>query len=122
MRQVNMIIIEDNDDDLLLMNMALEDAGYEPSYICVQDPAEFKEVLQDSKWQLVISDHRLPTFSAPAALELLKESGRNLPLIIVSGTIDEKLAAKLIANGAEAYIDKWDLKHLPSAVERALAH
>jgi DNA-binding NtrC family response regulator len=86
------IIIEDNEDDLLLMIMALENVGYEPSYTCVQDRTELETGLQDSKWQLVISDHRLPTFNAPEALEVLKESGRNLPIIIVSGTVTSSAA------------------------------
>jgi len=121
MRQVKVIIIEDNEDDLLLIIMALENAGYEPLYTCVQSRSELEDALRDRKWQLVISDHRLPNFSAPEALKVLKESGRNLPIIIVSGTMDEKLGAQLIANGAETYIEKWDLKHLPLAVERALS-
>ncbi len=121
MSQVNVIIVEDNEDDLLLMIMALENAGYVPSYTCVKTRSELEAALQDEKWQLVISDHRLPAFSAPKALEVLKESGRNLPCIIVSGTMDEKLGAQLVENGAEAYIEKWDLTHLPPAVERALS-
>ncbi len=121
MKQVNVIIVEDNEDDLLLMIIALEKAGYAPRYINVQTRSELETALLDEQWQLIISDHSMPAFSAPEALEVLQESGRNLPCIIVSGTIDERLGAKLIESGAKHYIEKWDLKKLPPAVESVLA-
>ncbi len=121
MTQLNVIIVEDNEDDLLLNLIALKKAGYAPDYIHVQTRSELEAALQDEQWQLVISDHAMPRFSAPEALQVLKESGRNLPFIIVSGTIEEELAAKLIERGAEDYIEKRDLTQLPPVVERLLA-
>jgi CheY-like chemotaxis protein len=96
---LNVIIVEDNEDDLLLMLIALKNGGYAPNYTQVQTRSELEAALLDEQWQLVISDHVMPQFSAPEALEVLKESGRNLPFIIVSGTIEEKLAATLVENG-----------------------
>ncbi len=121
MKQINVIIVEDNEDDLLLMLISLKKAGYAPTYTHVQTRSELEAALQDIQWQLIISDHVMPHFSAPEALQVLKESGRNLPFIIVSGTIEEKLAAKLIETGAEGYIGKSNLTQLPPAVERVLA-
>ncbi len=121
MIKLNVIIIEDNADDLLLMLIALKKAGYAPTYTHVQTRSELEAALQGKLWQLIISDHAMPHFSAPEALQVLKESGRNLPFIIVSGTIEEKLAAKLIEAGAEYYIEKRNLTQLPPAVERVLA-
>ncbi len=121
MKSLNTIIVEDNEDDLLLILLALKKAGYEPNYIHVQTRPELEAALQNMQWQLVISDHAMPCFSAPEALEVLKESGRDLPFIIVSGTIEESFAADLIKNGAEGYIDKRNLAGLPPVVERVLA-
>ncbi len=121
MTELNVIIAEDNEDDLLLMLIALKNAGYAPIYTQVQTCSELEAALQDEQWQLVISDHVMPQFSAPEALEVLKESGRDLPFIVVSGTIEEEFAAKLIESGAEFYIDKRCLKQLPPAIEHVLA-
>jgi len=121
MTKLNAIIVEDNEDDLLLVLIALRKAGYVPNYTHVQTRSELEAALQGEHWQLVISDHAMPCFSAPEALEVLKISGRNLPFIIVSGTIKEELAAKLIKKGAEVYINKRNLTQLPSAVEHVLA-
>jgi CheY-like chemotaxis protein len=122
MPHFNVIIVEDNEDDLLLMLIALKKAGFTPNYTHVQTRPELEAALQDEKWQLVISDHAMPCFSAPEALEILKESGRNLPFIIVSGTIEKELAAKLIESGAADYIEKRNLTQLAPVVERVLAH
>ncbi len=121
MTELNVIIAEDNEDDLLLLLIALKNAGYTPNYTHVQTRSELETALLDEQWQLVISDHAMPSFSALEALEVLKESGRNLPFIIVSGTIKDELAAKLIESGAEYYIEKRHLTQLPPAIERVLA-
>jgi DNA-binding NtrC family response regulator len=120
MTELNVIIAEDNEDDLLLLLIALKNAGYKPNYTHVQTRSELEAALQDEKWQLVISDHAMPNFSALEALEVLKESGRNLPFIIVSGTIEEELAAKLIESGAKHYIEKRHMKQLSPVVEHVL--
>ncbi len=120
MDPLNVIIVEDNEDDLILILRALKKAGYAPSYIQVETAADFKEALAEDKWQMVISDHSMPVFSAPEALETLQESGRNLPFIIASGTIDEEFAATIIDNGADDYVDKSDLSNLEPAIKRVL--
>ncbi len=117
---LNVIIVEDSEDDLLLILRALKKAGYEPRYTRVETACDFKDALANEKWQMVISDHSMPAFSAPEALETLQESGRKLPFIIASGTIDEEFATTIIDNGADDYVDKSDLSSLIPAVKRVL--
>ncbi len=81
MSKLNVIIVEDNDDDLLLVLIALKKAGYTPSYTQVQTRPELEAALQNEKWQLVISDHAMPGFSAPEALEVLKKVAETCPLL-----------------------------------------
>ena len=120
MNPLNVIIVEDNEDDLTLIILALKKAGYAPNYTQVQTRTELEAALADDKWQLVISDHSLPAFSALEALETLQESGRNLPFIVASGTIDDKFAATIIENGADDYVDKSNLSSLAQALKRVL--
>ncbi len=120
MKALHVIVVEDSEDDLILILRALKKAGYDPRSTRVETAAGLKEALADDKWQLVLSDHNMPTFSAPEALETLRESGRKLPFIIVSGTIDERIAAAIIENGAAGYIDKRDFSNLGPAVAGVL--
>jgi PAS domain S-box-containing protein len=62
----------------------------------------------------------MPQFSGLRALELLKESGLEVPLIIVSGTIGEDTAVAVMRRGAADYLLKDRLGRLGTAVEQAL--
>lgn len=114
------IIVEDSEDDLLLLLRALKKGGFETVYTRVETREGLKEALDDSRWQLIISDHAMPRFSAPEALQVLKASGRDLPFLIVSGTIGEEIAVDAMRAGAHDYIMKDNLARLAPAIEREL--
>ncbi len=120
MKELNVIVVEDSEDDLIMILRALKKVGYNHSCIQVETAAGLKGALTNEKWQLVISDHSTPVFSAPEALNVLQESGRSLPFIIVSGRIDENFAATLIEKGADGYVDKGELSDLGTELKRAL--
>jgi len=79
-----------------------------------------RAALSTGSWQLVLADYNLPTFSAPAALKLLQDSGLDLPFIIVSGGIGEDIAVACMKAGAHDYLMKGNLHRLAPAVEREL--
>ena len=120
MTLIRAIIVEDSEDDLLLLLRALKKGGFETIYTRVETSDDLKKALYDYNWQLVISDHAMPRFSAPEALQVTKESGRDLPFIIVSGTIGEEIAVEAMRTGAHDYIMKDNLARLAPAVEREL--
>lgn len=120
MNQLKVLIVEDSEDDLLLLLHALKNGGFESEYLCVENREDMLKALEDEQWQVVISDHAMPCFSAPEALETLKESGQELPFIIVSGTIEEKKAQEIIKAGAQSYITKENLSALIPELERAI--
>jgi DNA-binding NtrC family response regulator len=91
-KPLRVLIVEDSDDDAELLRAELGRAGYDLSCGRVQTAAEMRAALESSSWDLVLSDFSMPTFSGPAALELLKASGLDIPFIIVSGTIGEETA------------------------------
>jgi PAS domain S-box-containing protein len=76
--------------------------------------------LENGEWQVVISDYRLPAFSGPEALSVLKEKEIDLPFIIVSGTVGEVSAVDAMRAGAHDYVMKGNLLRLIPAIEREL--
>ena len=46
--------------------------------------------LKAERWDVLLSDYNLPTFSAPQALALVQQSEIDIPFIIVSGGIGER--------------------------------
>ena len=66
-------------------------------------PETMTATLTNQKWDIVISDYTMPHFSGIAALELLKQSGFDLPFIIVSGAIGEDVAVAVMKAGAHRH-------------------
>lgn len=114
------LIVEDSLDDALLLLRELRSGGYDPIFDVVQTAAPMKAALARQTWDIVISDYKLPQFSAPAALALLHESGLDLPFIIVSGTIGEDTAVAAMKAGAHDYFMKNNLARLNPVIEREL--
>ena len=119
-RPLRVIVIEDVQDDAELVLNELRLGGYTADARVVATEAGLRDVLREGPWDIVISDHSLPGFSASAALRVLQETSVDLPLIVVSGSIGEDAAVALMKAGAQDYLFKGNLARLAATVEREL--
>lgn len=119
-KQLRTLIVEDSEDDALLIVKELKRGGYDPSYERVDTAAGMSIALSKQEWDVMLVDHSMPHFSAPAALNLMKKRGLDLPFIIVSGTLGENNAVKAIKAGAHDYLTRDNLKRLAPAVKREM--
>jgi signal transduction histidine kinase len=117
---LRLLLVEDSADDAELLVRELVRAGYQPVVERVQTAAQLRASLARGPWDLIISDHALPGFSAPEALALVQESGLDTPFLIVSGAIGEEVAAQAMRAGARDYIMKDNLARLGPAIVREL--
>lgn len=117
---LRVLIVEDSEDDVLLLLRELRRSGYNVEHVQVQTAADMKNALEQQPWDIVLSDYSMPDFDAPAALNILKESGMDIPFIIVSGTIGEDTAVAALKAGAHDFIVKGKLARLVPAFEREL--
>lgn len=81
---------------------------------------DMKAALERQTWDIVISDYEMPHFGGFEALKLLKESGQDLPFILVSAVVSEETAVAAMKAGAHDYIMKRKLARLAPAIEREL--
>jgi signal transduction histidine kinase len=114
------LIADDSENDVLLLLRVLRKAGYEPVYERVWTAPAMKAALQRQAWDIVISDYEMPNFGGFEALQLLKESGHDLPFILVSAVVSEETAVAAMKAGAHDYIMKRNLARLVPAIEREL--
>lgn len=117
---LKVLMIEDSEDDALLLTRALKKNGYEPQIERVQTAPDVKRALADAPWDIILCDYHMPAFSGVEAIDLLKKTGLDIPLIIVSGAIGEETALDCIHRGASDYIMKGNLTRLGMAVQREL--
>lgn len=120
MKPLRALIVEDSVDDTDLLLRVLRHGGYDPEYARVDSAESMSAELRLHQWDIVFSDFTMPRFNAFDALSLLRDSGLDLPFIIVSGTIGEDRAVVAMKAGAHDYILKNNLKRLVPAVDREL--
>ena len=119
-RAIRLLLVEDSDDDAVLVVHELRRGGYEPSVTRVQSSRDFRIALDENPPDIIISDHTIPGYGGLAALADWKASGKDIPFILVSGTVGEEVAVSAMRAGAHDYVLKGDLTRLPAAVEREL--
>ncbi|MEO5731950.1 MAG: PAS domain S-box protein [Byssovorax sp.] len=120
-KRLRVLMVEDSAEDAALLLRCLKRAGYTTSTERVETADTMKDALSRGPWDVVVSDHRMPLFSALGALGVLRERALDLPFIIVSGNIGEELVVAAMQNGASDYVLKDDLTRLVPAIERALS-
>jgi len=117
---LKVLIVEDSNDDAVLLVRELRRAGYDPTFEQVDDAEGMKAALAKEAWDVITCDFSMHPFDGMAALELLRESGLDTPLIIVSGTIGEDTAVAALHAGAADFLVKGNLLRLRPAIERAM--
>ena len=117
---LRVLIVEDSQDDAELVMRALRRGGLAPVWERVESAEAMSVALATQAWDIVITDFALPGFSGSAALKILQDSGIDLPIIVVSGTIGEDAAVEMMRAGAHDYVMKDNLTRLAAAVRREL--
>jgi len=119
--KLRILHLEDNPDDALLVRDLLAHDELPAEIHHVGSRPDFAQAISENKWDLVISDYRLPGFTGLDALKMVRERSPLLPFILMSGTIGESAAIESLKSGATDYVLKQNRDRLPSAVRRALA-
>ena len=119
--ELALLLVEDSDMDAELIMLYLRRADFDVSMLRVETEAEMAEALQQKNWDAILSDYNLPQFGASAALALLRQSGLDLPFIVVSADLGEAAAVALMKAGAHDYVMKDSLARLPPAIKREMS-
>ena len=117
---LRVLIVEDSEDDALLLVRQLRKGGFEIDFERVDDEGGLLSALEQKSWDIVITDHNMPQFSSDHSIKSIKNSGKDIPVIIVSGSIGEEVAVDAMKSGAHDYIMKDNLRRLVPAIEREL--
>jgi diguanylate cyclase (GGDEF)-like protein len=117
-KPLRLLLVEDSDRDAAHVMLSLRRGGWAPEVRRVETREEMADALKDGPWDAIVSDYHLPRFSAPDALATLRETGLDIPFIVVSGAIGEDTAVRLMQGGASDYLLKDRMTRLNAAIER----
>jgi PAS domain S-box-containing protein len=116
---LRILLVEDNDDDAALLERHLRRSGFVPEITRVETEVGMAAALEVTELpQLVLADYNLPRFSGPAALQLLRSTGFDIPFIMLSGEVSEETAVSSMRAGAHDYVSKENLARLVPAILR----
>src|SRR4051794_14184348 len=91
-QNLRVLILEDIESDAEFLRRELKRAGINFTARCVDNRAGYLEALQEFNPDIILSDFSMPSFDAFDALELLKQSGKDTPFILVTGSQSEETA------------------------------
>ena len=114
------LIVEDSADDADLLARELRTAGYDLTYERVDDRAGLEVALASGIWDVVFSDHSMPSFGSQMALRMVRGRDPDVPFIILSGTMGEDIAVEAMRAGANDYLVKGKTRRLGAILEREL--
>ena len=120
MTPLRLLVAEDNDDDYVLIQQAIRRHGLEFEARRITRANELRDALATADWDIILCDYSMPGFNALEALEIIRATGLDIPVIIVSGTIGEEVAIETLKQGANDYILKQNLTRLGPAMEHEL--
>ena len=120
LRHINVLMVEDNPADVELCVRELKKAGFDPQVDVNQTSHEFAASITAKSYDVILADYSLPAWNGFQALELLQQMNKEVPFLLVTGTLDDQAAVEFIQKGGADYIHKDRLARLPVAVQRAL--
>lgn len=117
---LKVVFIEDYAPDMDLAIRHLEKNGIGVEHKRIETESELLDALENFKPDIILSDYLLPSFNGKKALAITKEKNSSIPVIILTGTINEKTAVECMKIGASDYVLKDNLDRLPFAVKEAI--
>lgn len=76
------------------------------------------KALDTQEWDLVITDHHMNGFSSEESIRIIRSKFDDLPIIIVSGEIEEEVAITAMHDGARDFVMKDNLSRLVPVILR----
>ena len=116
-KPIGILIVDDSIKDAGTIERELTRSGYDVTALRVARAAGFAEALAGGNWDVIVASYTISGFGAIAALKLLKQSGRDIPFLIVSGSTTDEIAVASLWAGAQDYVAKENLARLVPAIE-----
>ncbi len=117
---IRILHLEPNLADAALTLLTLKSAFPDCIIERISSLQEFEEELDESSYDVVISEYQLSDGTAEKAIKLLRRKRPLVPFIVFSEVRQTAVALKMLESGAADYVFKEHRQHLASAIQEAL--
>lgn len=107
---IKILAADDSDDNLMLLEHMLVPQG--ASLCCVGNGQLAVDELEKNKYDVVLMDFKMPVLDGFQATKLIRKSGNETPIIMLTANAMKGEKEKTLNAGADAYVSKpidWDL-------------
>lgn len=112
---LRILVVEESGTDSIMALKALHSNGYHQMYQRVETSQDLMAALQEGPWDIVIVDISIQQFDEQSVLKMIKESGIDLPCLILSERVGEERRVRTIKDGVRDLINQDDLSQfIPS--------
>jgi two-component system, LuxR family, sensor kinase FixL len=103
---LNLFIIEDEEAHFVLMKRAISKDLPHSSIRYFANARTCLEALDESEPDIIITDYLMPEMNGLEFLEALNREGRDIPVVMITGQGDERIAVEAMKSGAWDYLVK----------------
>lgn len=114
------LLVDDNEDVLEVAKIILANSGYQ--IMTASSGEEAVAVCSNEQPDLVLMDLNMPDLDGFASIQLLRSSGYNNPVVILTASENEEDRAKAKAIGCADYVLKTlDMNDIESVIDCQIA-
>jgi signal transduction histidine kinase len=118
--QLRVLLVEDDPAERDLILRELGKSEFEIVADVAGTADEFLHSIRTKRPDVVLADYNLGQWRGTEALEILRQEGLDIPLILVSGSLGDVTAVECIKQGVTDYVLKDSLARLSVALRGAL--
>jgi len=114
------LVIDDEPNILrLLKTILIDKTGY--TVVTTNNPLEVNNLLQEERYDLVVTDLKMPLVDGMDLIDIIKKVDAHLPIIIITAYGTSETAEEAVRKGAFDYITKpFRKENLLTTIKRAL--
>jgi diguanylate cyclase (GGDEF)-like protein/PAS domain S-box-containing protein len=118
---LHLLIVDESSNDAEMITSILRNAGHAVRATQVEDDEDLEKALDEQAWDMIISADRLTYIDALKALEMVKASGKDIPVIVAANGSGELSIGEALKAGARDLFHKdEEPEHLQFIVAREL--
>jgi PAS domain S-box-containing protein len=118
--ETRILVLEDSLTDAEICEYEIKKEIPNCVFLRVETEEKYRKALEEFKPDLILSDYWLPRFTGMEALKIALLRDKELPFIVVTGSMNEETAVACMKAGAWDYVIKEHMKRLGKAVKAAL--